>query len=368
MGGVEGLGDELELHVGDRAPEHAQPERVGRGAQRLDLHARVDELLDPLADRVVGGQVPRGVVGPLRREHHRQPRHLYHARIVGADRLALDHRHPRDPERLARARRAAREQRPVAGARAQLVDDRVHPRGVPPGAAPGLHEDRERRAELDGVDAEIVRLEVQPGELVGVGDPAVGAEQADRLVLDRGDHLLPVGVGVDVAALDDAAGHAGVGLDAAALEVLLPEEVAAELERLVAGLHGPSGGEVPDRDAADLVGVVGHHRGAGGLEGLDGGLGVEQLPVALDRAHDALSVGQRRHAVEIGDDRLDALRSHHRADAAPRGEPRGTKVGVAERDAGEQAEALADGPAEREAHLLAEALVQAPRGLEVAEP
>ena len=322
----------------------------------------------PFSGAVVGREVPRGVVRPLRGQHHRQPRHLDDARVVGADRLALDDRHARDAERLADGGRAARPEPPPLAALAQRVADRVHPARVPERALARLHQHPDRAAELDRVDAEIVGLEVQPGELVGVLEPAVRAEEPDRLVLDRRDDLVAVRVRVDVAALDDAAGHAGVGLLAAAGEVLLAEEVPAETERGVVGVDGAPAAEVPDRESADVVGVVRDHRRAGLLEGLDRGLGVEELPVLLDRAHDLLPVVQRGHPVEIDDDRLDLLDAHDRADAAARGEPRRAEIGVAERDARQEPAVLADRSAEREADLLPETLVQLRRRREVALP
>ena len=96
-------------------------------------------------------------------------------------------------------------------------------------------------AELDGVHAEVVGHVVELREVVGIAEAAVGAEQAEGLVLDGRDDLLAVGVVVDVAALDDAARHAGVRLLAAARGVELADVVAAHLERLAGGRCRPAG-------------------------------------------------------------------------------------------------------------------------------
>src|SRR5207247_87433 len=81
---------------------------------------------------------------------------------------------------------------------------------------PRLHQHGERGARLDGVHAHVVGDLVQPREVVGVGEAAVGAEQAERLVLDGRDDLLAAGVHLDVAALDHAPRHALVRLPASA--------------------------------------------------------------------------------------------------------------------------------------------------------
>jgi len=63
-----------------------------------------------------------------------------------------------------------------------------------------------------------------------MGQPAVGAEQADGLVLKWCHQFVAVFIGVDVGALDHAAGHAGMGGFAAAFQVLFADVIAAHLQ------------------------------------------------------------------------------------------------------------------------------------------
>jgi hypothetical protein len=55
---------------------------------------------------------------------------------------------------------------------------------VAEGQQAGLGRHAQRRADVDGVDAQVVGHRVQPGDGVGVVDAQVGAHQADGLILD----------------------------------------------------------------------------------------------------------------------------------------------------------------------------------------
>src|SRR5690606_28789017 len=61
---------------------------------------------------------------------------------------------------------------------------------------------------LAGVEAEIVAQVVEPGDIIQAAQAEVGAEQGNRLVLQRADDGLADLVHVDVAAGDHTARHA----------------------------------------------------------------------------------------------------------------------------------------------------------------
>jgi hypothetical protein len=91
------------------------------------------------------------VICALRGRHHADAGHLDDARVIGADRLLLDHRHALHLVVLADARRALRPQfalrRPVAdfGQRAG------HPLAITELGQAGLHQHAQRCTGLDGV-------------------------------------------------------------------------------------------------------------------------------------------------------------------------------------------------------------------------
>ena len=158
------------------------------------------------------------MVGAHRARHVGDARGLERPRIPRRDRLAVDRRHAGVTGLRAGRVRAVADRVGDLATGGDLRDQLLHRDVVTPLHAAGVHQDSDRRAGLDRVEADLVAESVERRDLVPGVDGAVGAEQGQRLELEGARLVVAVGVVDDVRAGDDAAGHAVVHAAAALLE------------------------------------------------------------------------------------------------------------------------------------------------------
>ena len=223
--------------------------------------------------------------------------------------LLLDDRYTLDIVVFADARRALGIELALFVAGADILENLDHVVHVAEFALAGLHQHADRRAGLDGIDAEVVGDIVDDRHVVRIGESAVAAHEPEGFVLHRRHHLVAVLVGIDVRALDHAAGHAGMGRFTAPRQIDLADMRAAERHGALVRADQFAGREVAGRQAAHLVGEVADHGRAVVPEVLDRRVRVELLAVLANGAHQLLAVMEGRHLERIDDDRLDPVSS-----------------------------------------------------------
>ncbi len=285
-------------------------------------------VVELLVSRVV---LARLVVGPEGVDRVDQPQAALHLRHVGGHLLLLDRHHQRlrpPAQRLRRAGRAFAQQVAKALAPRDLPGQRDHRGGVAPGqveAARVLWADQprveavegpgDRRPAGDGIHPVLVANLIRGGDGLQVVDPAVGAEGRQRLVFRAA--VARLGQEVTLAHLDHAlaahrAGVAGV----APLEDGVGHPLPADRLRPVEHAAGPvAGGQ-----AAALL--LDQHRLGGAVQAHRVNIRIGEVPrPPAGQLVQPLLIGQRRAVFAPHRNRLEVLRSHHRAHA-------GTPVGA----------------------------------------
>src|SRR6266567_346724 len=289
---------------GRESNEDAHPGRVDSRGRDLEVPGELDlavllERIDMAADvEDVGGDgVAGGVVGAHGAGSIRYADPLDRAGIVGRNPLVFYHRYPGDAEGLADRAGAAAENAAKRGPRADVVHEAVG-----------------------------------KCDVVQVIDAAVGAQPPDGLVLEAGGHVLPFLVGVDLGALDDAAGVAAMLRFAAAGDDGVMHGFAGDLlMRLELAV-----GEVAGRQAAGLVEDVDQHVGPVGGQSFAADRVVEQgLGKGAGGGLEFLRFGDFHAggALVVDGDELEFLGAHHRAETAAT-VAADLAVGVLDRDVG----------------------------------
>ena len=337
-GGVDGRGGDLQV---------ARQLHLAFLAERIDLAAHAED--------VGGDGVAHGVVRALGGGGVGDADTLDGARVVGRDGLVLDHRHAGDA--VGAAHRAGAVADDAAQRRTLghlFTQDAADPDAVAKGKHAGLHGHAEGHRDLDGIKAQVVHDRVRLGHVVEVVDGAVRAQRPDGLVLETRGLVGALDVGVDLRALDDAAGVAVVlGL------------AAAGDDGVVHGLAGDglvalelAGGEVAGGQAAGLVDDVDEHVGAVLGQGLADRVVHQGLGKGAVGGLEGLGLGDLDLLVgRLDGDELDPLGAHDRAQAATAA---GTHVVVRilDRDVGGKHLHLAGRADADHADLVVDALVE----------
>src|SRR5207244_12579326 len=94
--GIDCVGEELRVGLGDRTAEDAEAERVRSRTVRLYHEALTDQGFQVHLSRLEPRQIPGRVVRALSRGHHRDAGRLDDSGVVRTDRLLLDDRNPPD--------------------------------------------------------------------------------------------------------------------------------------------------------------------------------------------------------------------------------------------------------------------------------
>ncbi len=338
-GGVHRLHHEGHLLVGDASPEDAKPQGVVGGGVHLGGVAGLEDLLHLHGPGLQPGRVAGRVVRPLGGDHHGDARGLHHPGVVGGDGLPLDDGNPFHAQGLPQPGRPLGQEAGLLAVLVKGAEPLLHEGVVPPVGQALLHEEGQAGPGLNGVYAQVVGQAVEAGQPIGVGEAAVGAEEADGLVLQGGDHLLPLLVHDHVGALDDAPGHAGVGVLAAPALVEGGDVLPAHAEGL--RWRKPPLAEVAHGQAAEGVLEVGHAHGADGVvKPHDQGVLPEEPGVAADGLQHLGLIPDLRLPRHLHHDGLDPFQAHHRPHAAPGRQAGGAPVYVGEGDAGKKPKPL----------------------------
>ena len=102
-------------------------------------------------------------------------------------------------------------------------------------------------------------------QIIGVANATVCAKQAQRFIFNWRYNFFAVGIKIDIAALNGAAGHTSVGLLAAAAGVERANVVAAHLKSFTGfGIGKLSAAKVAHWQAADHILKIGHAHCANG--------------------------------------------------------------------------------------------------------